>query len=65
MNYERTLGTLCALSGPSGFEERVSEAAAELLTHPERRSDMARALSRLAIPDANEKIYTTLQNLLR
>ena len=45
--------------------EKLYEAAAELLTHPERRSDMARALSRLAIPDANEKIYTTLQNLLR
>ena len=31
MNYEAILGRLCALSGPSGFEERVSEAAAELL----------------------------------
>ncbi len=31
MNHEAILGRLCALSGPSGFEERVSEAAAELL----------------------------------
>ena len=31
MNYERTLGTLCALSGPSGFESGVAQAAAELL----------------------------------
>ena len=31
MNYEQTLARLCALSGPSGFEENVTEAAAELL----------------------------------
>ena len=31
MNYEQTLGRLCALSGPSGFEETVTRAAAELL----------------------------------
>ena len=31
MNYERTLGTLCALSGPSGFEGAVVQAAAELM----------------------------------
>ena len=31
MNYEQTLGRLCALSGPSGFEEKVARAAAELL----------------------------------
>ncbi|NBI10866.1 M42 family peptidase [Colidextribacter sp. OB.20] len=31
MNYEQTLSRLCALSGPSGFEERVTGAAAELL----------------------------------
>lgn len=31
MNYEQTLGRLCALSGPSGFEEKVAAAAAELL----------------------------------
>ena len=31
MNYEQTLARLCALSGPSGFEEAVAEAAAELL----------------------------------
>ena len=28
MNYEQTLGRLCALSGPSGFEETVTRAAA-------------------------------------
>ena len=31
MNYEQTLSCLCALSGPSGFEENVTKAAAELL----------------------------------
>ena len=31
MNYEQTLSRLCALSGPSGFETGVAEAAAELL----------------------------------
>ena len=31
MNYEKTLSRLCALSGPSGFEEGVTRAAAELL----------------------------------
>ena len=31
MNYEQTLAQLCALSGPSGFEETVTQAAAELL----------------------------------
>lgn len=31
MNYEQTLARLCALSGPSGFEEAVAKAAAELL----------------------------------
>lgn len=31
MNYEQTLARLCALSGPSGFEEAVTQAAAELL----------------------------------
>ncbi|MCI8688040.1 MAG: M42 family metallopeptidase, partial [Lawsonibacter sp.] len=32
MNYEQTLGRLCALTGPSGFEETVTRAAAELLS---------------------------------
>jgi len=31
LNYEQTLGRLCALSGPSGFEEEAARAAAELL----------------------------------
>lgn len=31
MNYEQTLGRLCALSGPSGFEGEAARAAAELL----------------------------------
>lgn len=31
MNYEQTLGRLCALCGPSGFEEKAAAAAAELL----------------------------------
>ena len=31
MNYEKVLGELCALAGPSGFESPVSEAAAVLL----------------------------------
>ncbi len=31
MNYESVLGELCALSGPSGFESPVTQAAAKLL----------------------------------
>lgn len=31
MDYQQILGRLCALSGPSGFEENVTAAAAELL----------------------------------
>ena len=31
MDYEKVLGHLCALAGPSGFETEVAEAAAELL----------------------------------
>ncbi len=31
MNYEQTLARLCALPGPSGFEENMTKAAAELL----------------------------------
>ena len=31
MNYEQTLARLCALSGPSGFEESVVQTAAQLL----------------------------------
>ena len=31
MDYQQILGRLCALSGPSGFEEPVAKAAAELL----------------------------------
>lgn len=31
MNYEKTLEQLCSLSGPSGFEQPVARAAAELL----------------------------------
>ena len=31
MNYEEMLGRLCALSGPSGFEEKVTRAAEDLL----------------------------------
>ena len=45
--------------------ERLYEEAAGLLQSPERRGEMSRALSRLAVPDANEKIYATLQELLR
>ena len=31
MDYRQILGRLCALSGPSGFEEPVAKAAEELL----------------------------------
>ena len=31
MNYEQTLSCLCALSGPSGFEEKVARAAEEVI----------------------------------
>ena len=31
MNYEKVLGELCGLAGPSGFESPVAAAAAKLL----------------------------------
>ena len=31
MDYERVLGRLCALPGPSGFETQAVQGAAELL----------------------------------
>ncbi len=40
------------------------EAARALLADGPRRSDMARRLSEMAAPDANEKIYETLTKLL-
>ena len=43
---------------------RLYEEASALLRDGIRREHMARALSALAIPDANEKIYATLQTLL-
>ncbi|MDE6590282.1 MAG: UDP-N-acetylglucosamine--N-acetylmuramyl-(pentapeptide) pyrophosphoryl-undecaprenol N-acetylglucosamine transferase, partial [Oscillospiraceae bacterium] len=45
--------------------EKLYEMVSDLLQSSEKRAEMSRALSRLAIPDANEKIYETLQNLLR
>ena len=45
--------------------EKLYEVISGLLKSPEKRADMARKLSELAIPDANEKIYETLKGLLR
>ena len=45
--------------------ERLYRTAADLLHRPEKRSEMARRLSELAIPDANEKIFETLKGLLK
>ena len=45
--------------------EKLYEIISDLLQSPEKRADMARRLSALAIPDANEKIYDTLKLLLR
>lgn len=44
---------------------KLYEVSAQLLYEPERRAQMSRNLSALAIPDANEKIYRTLKGLLR
>lgn len=44
---------------------KLYEVISGLLQSPAKRSDMARKLSGLAIPDANEKIYETLKGLLR
>ena len=41
MNYEQTLVRLCALSGPSGFEERAAEAAAQKLQELTQRPKTA------------------------
>lgn len=45
--------------------EGLYETAAELLHSPEKRLEMARRLSELAVPDANEKIFETLRGLLK
>lgn len=45
--------------------EKLYETAAGLLADEGRRKDMSRNLSRLAVPDANEKIYGTLKGLLK
>ncbi len=45
--------------------QRLYEEAKALLENPQRRSEMARKLSELSIPDANEKIYETLKGLLK
>ena len=47
--------------GPEGLYALVED----LLEHPEKRREMSRKLSQLAIPDANEQIYKTLKGLLR
>lgn len=46
-------------------EGRLYEVCTGLLTDPGRRSEMSRALSAMAIPDANEKIYEVLKGLLK
>ena len=44
--------------------QKLYDVAAALLRDPVKRGDMARALSTLAVADANEKIYDTLKGLL-
>ena len=44
--------------------EKLYAQAAALLSDAPRRADMARKLSELSIPDANEKIYQTWKGLL-
>ncbi len=44
--------------------EALYDTASRLLQDEVKRSDMARRLSAMAIPDANEKIYDTLKNLI-
>jgi len=44
--------------------EKLYHVAASLLADPDRRRDMARALSTLAVADANEKIYDTLKKTM-
>ena len=39
--------------------------AEDLLREPRRREEMIRALSAMAVPDAGEKIYTTLRGLMK
>lgn len=45
--------------------EKLYEVTSALLHSPERRGEMARRLSELAVPDANEKIFETLKGLLK
>ena len=45
--------------------QKLYDMVEELLQNPEKRLEMSRKLSELAIPDANEKIYETLKSLLR
>ena len=45
--------------------EKLYEVISGLLQDGARRTDMSRKLSRLSIPDANEKIFETLKGLLR
>jgi len=45
--------------------ERLYREAKGLLTNSRRRDEMSRNLSALAIPDANEKIYTVLRGLVK
>jgi UDP-N-acetylglucosamine--N-acetylmuramyl-(pentapeptide) pyrophosphoryl-undecaprenol N-acetylglucosamine transferase len=44
---------------------KLYEVTYGLLSDSSRRTEMSRALSALSIPDANEKIYATLQGLLK
>lgn len=44
---------------------RLYEVSRSLLSDANKRAEMSRKLSRLAIPDANEKIYEVLKGLLR
>ena len=48
-----------------GKTDALFNTIADLLNHPEKRENMAKALREMAIPDASEHIYQTLVGLLK
>ncbi len=57
-------GGAVLLSEEECSPERLFDEAAALLSDESRRREMSRALSALAVTDANEKIYATLKGLI-
>ena len=48
-----------------GKTDALFNTISDLLNHPEKRENMAKALREMAIPDASEHIYQTLVGLLK